>query len=370
MSKTILQGRIKHQCRSLYHLYSVAAEVLWRRAMGRALVPEWSIQFEIGNLFFRRQFNHALALPDINEGRAFMDSVYTVLDPVAEVEVTPSHSDEPRGHWFTPPHARPGVTLLYLHGGGYTFYLAVTRHFIALLAQTLGVRIFAPDYRLTPEHAHPAQIEDALAAYRFLLAHGQDAKHLIVGGDSAGGHLTLMLLCQLAAHGLPQPALGLALSPWTDIADRGASLFGNDHYDMVQGYMTRGFARWLKRGTVLPDRSLSPIAQDFRQTAPLYVQAGGREILVDMIRDFAHVVAKQGARVRLDVWPQMTHEFHAYGRHEADSWDALQALSAAIDWALAGAAHAGFARLAATEVDQLLPHSPRPLDCPKVVCLN
>lgn len=356
MPKTILQGRMSHRLRSLSILLATSADVLARRAIGRPLVPEWSISFEIGTLFFRHQFNHAFSLQDIEESRAYLDSLYTVVEAQPQVDIRPSAPDAPQGDWFIPRGHTSPLTMLYFHGGGYTFYAAVTRHFIAMLAQMLQIPIFAPNYRLTPEHPHPAQINDALAAYRFLLASKVDPRHLIVAGDSAGGHLALMSLVQIREAGLRQPALAIALSPWTDIGKRGASQFGNDPYDMVQGYQTLQFAQWLKGGANYSDAELSPIGQDFRGVAPIYLHAGGKEILVDMIRDFAHTLQSQGASVRLDVWEHMTHEFHAYGDLLAQSKQAIESMRAAMAWATTGTKQAAFSTTAHTEVDGLGTH--------------
>lgn len=333
MKKTILQGRLSHRCRSFAVMWRTIAGVLLRRLLGRPLVPGWTPMFEIGTLFYRHQFNHALSLPDIAEGRAYFDSFYTIVEPDLPVEHRPSGPGEPAGDWYTPQGGGGGATLLYLHGGGYAFYGMVSRLFIASLSHHLQVRVFAPDYRLTPEHPHPAQLDDALAAYRHLLAQGVPPRQLVVGGDSAGGHLALMLLAALRPAGLPQPALALGISPWTDIGRRGESQFGNDRYDMVQGWQTLRYGEWLKQGTGLGDAALSPTHQDYRGAAPIYLQAGSHEILVDMIREFAHIARGQGAAVRLDVWPKMTHEFHGHGPDLPQAREALAALRSAIVWA-------------------------------------
>ncbi len=368
MPKTILQGRLSHQMRSLAKLIGTTVDVMARRAVGRPLVPQWSATFEIGTLFFRHQFNHALSLPDIAESRAYFDSLYTVIEANLSVDVRASGPGEPRGDWFIPRGHQSPLTLLYFHGGGYAFYGAVSRHFIAMLAQLLQVPIFAPDYRLTPENPHPAQIDDGLAAYRYLLAAGISPNRLIVGGDSAGGHLALMLVAKLRESGLPQPALVIALSPWTDIGNRGKSQFGNDKYDMVQGYQTLRYGQWLKAGTAFSNAELSPIHQSYRNVAPIYLQAGGKEILVDMIRDFAASLQAQGAPVRLDVWPHMTHEFHAYGNTLPQSQQAIDCLRAAMAWATDGLNTQPFLPNTQTEVDGLGPHVAPMIqrsDCPK-----
>lgn len=220
MPKTVLQGSILHTARSLAVLTNVSVGVLLRRAFGKPLVPAWSALFEIGTLFWRHQFNHAFSLRDIAAGRAYMDSCYSVLEPGLAIACR-TH-DDPKGEWFSPSVQASDATMLYFHGGGYAFYLDVTRHFIALLAQTLGIRIFAPDYRLTPEHPHPAQIEDGLAAYRHLLDSGQDPQRLVVCGDSAGGHLVLMLLFETPRR-TTRPA---GAGDWAEPMDRHRSARG------------------------------------------------------------------------------------------------------------------------------------------------
>ncbi len=352
MKKTIIQGRFSHKLRSMAISGWIATRVLARRALGRPLVAEWPFLVEYGTLYIRAQFNHAFRLSsNIAESRAYFDSVYALLETFPDVDIRPTSQGEPRGHWFVPRVRHSDATLLHFHGGGYTFYAGVSHHFAACLAYTLGVAVFAPDYRLTPEHPHPAQLEDGLAAYAYLLERGVAPATLVLCGDSAGGHLALMTLARLRQAGLPKPVLTLGLSPWTDVGRRGRSQFGNDPYDLVQGYMTLQFAAWLKGGQALSDAELSPICQDFSDLGPIYLQAGGKEILVDMIRDFATTVAAQGGRVRLDVWEHMVHEFHAYGDYLPESRDALARLREAIAWAL-GCPNR-FAADACTECDHM-----------------
>lgn len=353
MPKPVLNGRFQHKVRSLVIFLWILARVVMCRIVGRPMVPEWSPVFEHFTLFLRAQFNHAFALEDIRESRAYFDSFYFAPDKIPAVDIRPTGTDEPRGDWFIPHHRKSDTTMLYCHGGGYTFYAAVTRQFIALLAEKLGITIFVPDYRLTPEHPHPAQIDDGIAAYRFLLQQKISPDRLMVGGDSAGGHLALMLLVKLRESGLPQPRLAIAISPWTDVGRRGASQFGNDPYDLVQGYMTLQFAKWLKGGHPYTDAELSPIGRNLRDLAPIYLQAGGKEILVDMIRDFAQAVKVQGGQVRLDVWEHMNHEFHAYGDDLPESAEALDRIGKAMAWSVGSIGRKDFPALALTEADTL-----------------
>ena len=330
MPRTVSKGPLAHIARSWWVLVSVSITTMLRRAARGPLAPGWPLNFEIGNLFWRGQFNRAFAMSDIRDARVYFDSLMTWTDETFDVDRIPSAARLPPAEWILPRSQTSDVTLLYLHGGGYAFYSDVSRRFADALASLLGICVYAPDYRLTPEHPHPAQLEDALASVRYLLAEGIDPKKLVILGDSAGGHLTLMTLVAVREAGLPQPALAIGLCPWTDTGARGDSLYTNDRYDLVQGYMAVRFGEWLAGTTGQTREALSPIHQDFRGLAPLYLQGGGREVLIDMIRDFAKVVARQGCDVTLDVWPQMTHNFHAHGLTHPDSAEAFGRIRAAI----------------------------------------
>jgi acetyl esterase/lipase len=207
----------------------------------------------------------------------------------------------------------------------------MSKRFAAMLAHHCGARLFAPDYRLTPEHPHPAQAEDALAAWRYV-AGSTPPEKLVVIGDSAGGHMALTLLQSLRAQGLPQPALCIGLCPWTDIGNRGASITTNDRYDVVQGWMARRFGEWLDPEGRHGRAALSPIAQDYKGLAPIYLQAGGREVLCDMIRDFATAQAEHGADVLLDIWLDMPHDFQAFDTEKQSSTEALSRIRSAVTY--------------------------------------
>jgi acetyl esterase/lipase len=222
------------------------------------------------------------------------------------------------------------AAVLYLHGGGYTFHGAVSKRFASMLAHHSQLPVFAPDYRLTPEHPHPAQAEDALEAWTYITSK-TPANRVVVMGDSAGGHMALTLLQTLKSKNLPQPALCIGMCPWTDIGDRGASLHGNDTYDLVQGWMALRFGEWLDPKGRYGREQLSPVFQNYAGLAPLYLQAGGREILRDMILDFARIQAGNDADVLLDVWEDMPHVFQAYDSIKTSSTEAIKRIRQAID---------------------------------------
>src|SRR5512143_2467981 len=127
--------------------------------------------------------------------------------------------------WIVPPNAAADRVILYLHGGGYVMGSINThRAMIARIARASQARALALDYRLAPEHPFPAAVDDATAAYRWLLAQGLAAKQLAIGGDSAGGGLTVATLLALRDAGTPLPAAGVCLSPWLDLTQSGESM--------------------------------------------------------------------------------------------------------------------------------------------------
>lgn len=319
MSKLRFSGPVPLRLQSFALLSRIAVTTGFRHALGRRIAPDWDANIETGIHFWRHQFTAAMTHPDISKGRVLFDSVQTETDDRYDVTAEPSAAS--KGHWYYPKTLRSDTVLLYLHGGGYTFH-GVSARFAAMLAHHTGTALFAPDYRLTPEHPHPAQSEDALAAWTYV-SDRHSPKKIVVIGDSAGGHMALMLLQSLKAHGLQQPALCIGLCPWTDIGDRGKSLRDNDRFDLVQGWMALQFGVWLDPEGAYGREALSPIFQDYTGLAPIYLQAGGREILRDMIVEFAQIQKAKGADVTLDLWPDMPHNFQAYDSMKASSSMAL-----------------------------------------------
>lgn len=312
-------------------LNAIAIKTYVRHFVGKKLDPAWDTNMEIGVRFWRRQFTLAMNAPDIRLGREILDCVQTETPDIYEVDEV-SHRT-PLGTWYLPHHRKTAATLLYFHGGGYAFYGAMTRRFGAMLAHHTGAPVFAPDYRLTPENPHPAQAEDAMAAWEYVTT-SASPKQLVVVGDSAGGHMMLSLLIALRETGLEQPSLGIGLCPWTDIGERGASLYGNDPTDLVQGWMAMQFGRWLDPDGFHGRDTLSPIAHDFSDCAPLYLQAGGNEILHDMIQDFAERQQELGARVLFDAWPSMPHDFQAMDCTQQAAVEANGRIAAAVHYAM------------------------------------
>ncbi|HUH85163.1 MAG TPA: alpha/beta hydrolase [Stellaceae bacterium] len=209
---------------------------------------------------------------------------------------------------------RENRTILYFHGGGYFFCSPETHRAITVnLATRAEARVFAPDYRLAPEHRFPAAVEDALASYRGIVAAGTPEERVVVGGDSAGGGLALALLLALREAKESLPAGAVLFSPWTDLAATGDSLRRNDRSDaMFRGHRIAGNAR-LYLGDTPPTHPLaSPLYADLKGLPPLFIQASDSEVLLDDSIRLAEKATKAGVAVDFRAWHRLPHVWHYF----------------------------------------------------------
>jgi acetyl esterase/lipase len=211
------------------------------------------------------------------------------------------------GEWVNAGGAAAG-TLLYLHGGGYFACSAFTHRSITAAYATRGLQVFAPDYRLAPEHPFPAAVDDALAVYRGLLDSGIAPERFAIGGDSAGGGLALATLLGAKAAGLPMPACALLFSPWTDLACTGESLQTNRQRDamLVSDKLHEG-AQFYLNGANARNPLASPLYGDLAGLPPLLIQVGDTEILLDDSTRLADAARAAGVTVDLKIWENMPH---------------------------------------------------------------
>src|SRR3990167_7693490 len=191
LTRIRFSGPLSLRISSFLELNRIGITTFARHALGRRCEPTWDAAFETGVRFWRAQFTKAMLQPDMDRGRRIFDSLQTETDDAYNVSV--ERHELPKGSWYAPKVRLTEATLLYFHGGGYTFHGGVSKRLAAMLAHRCGARLFAPDYRLTPEHPHPAQAEDALAAWRYV-ASATPPEKIVVVGDSAGRHIALTLL--------------------------------------------------------------------------------------------------------------------------------------------------------------------------------
>jgi acetyl esterase/lipase len=220
-----------------------------------------------------------------------------------------------KGERVVPIGAVEGRRILYLHGGGYVGGSPRShRPLAARLAEAARAKAIVAEYRLGPEHPCPAAVEDAVAVYRALLESGAEPDRTIVAGDSAGGGLTLALALQLKDLDLPQPAGLFVISPWADLTQSHPSYRSKAAEDPM---ITRGgldeSAKAYLAGFDARDPRASPVFGDFTGLAPLLIQVGSEEALLGDSLTLAERAGHARVEVRLEVWPEMIHVWHAFG---------------------------------------------------------
>jgi epsilon-lactone hydrolase len=260
-------------------------------------------------------------------------SIETTMEPIPLAPGCATESLDLSGvpaEKITHATAVPGKVLLHLHGGGFfAGSIKSYRHVVSRFAVAAHVTAYHLDYRLAPEHPFPAALEDAMAAYKQLLAMGIAPDDLVIGGDSAGGNLAVALLLKAREAGLPQPGGLYLLSPWLDLTAAGES------YDTVGAHdpiISRADVAPLAAAYLdgKPDNPFtSPVRADPAGLPPMLIQVGGAEALLSDSLTFANRAAMAGVDVKLHVWPEMPHAwplFHPFIRaglaaiDEAGAW--------------------------------------------------
>ena len=220
--------------------------------------------------------------------------------------------------WVITEGADPDLRLLYLHGGGYVsgsgaFYLAMAAH----LSAAGRCVVLLPDYRLAPEHRFPAAIEDCIRAHEWLRTSGPagpgPAKATFIGGDSAGGGLTLATLLALRDRQRPMPAAGIALSAFADLTLSGGSIRSEGESDPIMSPRCLPDFVNLYLGDADARHPLaSPVFGDYTGIPPLLFQVGEHEIIRDDTVRTAAKARADGVAVTLEVWPGMFHVFQSH----------------------------------------------------------
>ena len=234
------------------------------------------------------------------------------------------------GRWIAVEGAEAKRTILYFHGGAYVIGSAGThRDLVSRIASAAEARVFSANYRLAPEHPYPAALDDALAAFRALVAAGTEPGSIVIAGDSAGGGLALCAALALRDAGGPTPGAVAAISPWVDLASEGESFAKADDPVVIQAELHR-FAKFYVGGGDIRDPLISPIHASLSGIAPTLVHVGGEEGLRSDCEAFAAAAKAQGAPIEVEVWDGMIHAWHSYAAILPEGAQAIDKLAAFI----------------------------------------
>jgi acetyl esterase/lipase len=231
------------------------------------------------------------------------------------------------GEWVAARGAAPTpLTFLYLHGGGYLSGSPVTHRAITgHLASRCGARVFAADYRLAPEHPFPAALDDAVAAYRGLLAEGVAPGEVVIAGDSAGGGLTVATVLRLRDLALPLPRALVLFSPWTDLTLEQLSSAAGEVM-LNQPWLQDGARYYIAHGDARHPL-VSPVFAALQGLPPTLVQVGTDELLLNDSRRLFRRLQDSGVVARLEEYPRRWHVFQLHAGLLADADRALDAVA-------------------------------------------
>lgn len=247
---------------------------------------------------------------------AFQDLMESTPEPT-RVQIRPVDAGGVEAQLIWPArlhHPLGRRAILYIHGGGfYSGSLRTHRAMAGSLAKAASADVLLIDYRLAPDHPYPAQVDDALTAYRWLLDSGYDNHNIVLAGESVGGNLAIeATLRQMQARG-PMPAAVIAMSPITDLAGSGASLKTSGSTDPLIDATQLDLMRKAYLGTRSPtDPLVSPLYADLTGFPPLLLQVGSGEALLDDTMRLADKARQAGVDVATEVWPGMVHQWQLF----------------------------------------------------------
>jgi epsilon-lactone hydrolase len=264
----------------------------------------------------------------IAERRAQYERAEKIFPTPPEIKVERVSAPAAPAEWLRPPSAAPGRVVLYLHGGGYVIGSPRShRHLAAAVAAAAAARALLLDYRLAPEHPYPAAVDDAVAAYRWLLDQGTAPGHVVVAGDSAGGGLTVATLLALREARVPLPAGGVCISPWVDLSCGGESYRTKAAVDpIVQRAGVDQMARAYLGDTPPRTPLASPLFADLGGLPPLLIHVGSDEVLLDDAVQLADRARAAGVNATLEVWDRMIHVWHWFLPMLDEAQDAIDGI--------------------------------------------
>ena len=260
-----------------------------------------------------------------NQFRGYLSRALGEFPTPKDVRFEPAMADGVPVHWMVPPEASDDRTVLYLHGGGYMIGSVVDyREMVPRIARAAQARALTVDYRLAPEHPHPAAVEDAVTAYRWLLANGGTAETTIVAGDSAGGGLAIATLVSLKDQGVALPAGCVSISPWVDLEMTGVSIEGNAGVDpLVSKDFLVSFAQAFLQGQDPKTPLAAPLHADLSGLPPILIQVGSIEVLLDDAKRLAERAKAAGTEAKLEVVEGVPHVWHWYGSFLAEARNSI-----------------------------------------------
>ena len=253
-----------------------------------------------------------------DERRRRLDEVGAVWPIAPDVKLATVDAGGVPGEWSSVPGSDSSRVILFFHGGGYcSGSIRSHRRMVTEAGRAASAYTLAIGYRLAPEHPFPAALEDAVSAWRYLASQCISAAHIAVGGDSAGGGLTVALINKLREYGEELPGCAWLVSPWTDLTMSGATLVSKDAVDPLihKSYLEELASAYVPAGMDRTDPRISPLYARLEGFPPTLIQVGSAETLLSDATRFAEALGAANVAVALEIWPHMIHAWHLWNAH-------------------------------------------------------
>ncbi|WP_448702663.1 alpha/beta hydrolase [Mucilaginibacter sp. AW1-3] len=280
---------------------------------------------EVGN-WWLKMVAESTKHQSMDEARDFGENWASLTAEPGGVDYIETDAGGVPAMWAVPKGCTEDRVILCFHGGGFFSGSMYThRKLYGHFAKSIGCRALILHYRRSPEHVHPAQVNDALAAYQWLLAQGIQANHIALIGDSAGGGLSITTALLAREKGLPLPAAIMPFSAWFDMEATGASMKSNHLNDLLlnQDWVKGMAGMFLGENGNPKDPFANPLYADLTGLPPVYMHVGGDEILLDDSLRLAERARKAGVDVSIDIFPGMQHSFQMAAGRAPESDDSI-----------------------------------------------
>ena len=259
------------------------------------------------------------------ERRAAIEGLFAQFPPPDGIDVEPVNAGGVASFRIGPDLSLP-ATILYLHGGGHTFGSSYGhRGVIGAVAAAASATALGPEYRLSPEHPFPADVEDAERAYGWMVSGGVDPRRIVVAGDSSGAGLGMALLLKLKRDGGPMPGGAVWFCPWVDITGSTLRIASrtNELAETMAGLVLPLVDGYLA-GHPSDEPLLNPLKQDLSGLPPMLIQGATG----DPQREDAHQLAERarahGVDARLELYPVETHSFQTFWSFLPEAREAVE----------------------------------------------
>lgn len=225
-----------------------------------------------------------------------------------DITVNAQQIENIQSEWLIPEGSDPAKLILYVHGGGYVSGSCNDhRAIVSKFAHNTGVTNLVHEYRLAPEHAFPAALDDSVKIYEWLLSLGFKPENILIAGESAGGGLCLAILLALKEQNIPLPKAAVAISPWTDLSCSGESYKTKNKVSLAPLNSWLVFSKYYIGNNLATNPLISPLFGDLNGLPPILINSGFDDELYDDGEKFYQKAKDAGVDVRFRRGEGMVH---------------------------------------------------------------